>query len=75
MSRVVDLTKLPNLPGSLEEVQTAAEMLGEVGDGAVLQVGNGATEFAFTHAPLASFEVVHLAIHAMADKDAPAGLR
>ena len=67
----VDLAKLPNLPGSLEEVKTAAEILRPVKGDAVLQIGDGATEFAFTHAPLATFQVVHLAIHAMADKNDP----
>lgn len=67
----IDFAKLPNLPGSLEEVQAAAEMFHSRNEVATLQIGSDATEFAFTHAPLADFQVVHLAIHAVADKDDP----
>ena len=56
----VDPAKLPNLPGSREEVQTAAHILRDVAGAETLQVGKAATEFAFTHAPLAKFEVIHL---------------
>jgi CHAT domain-containing protein len=67
----VDPTKLPNLPGSRDEVQSAAEILRATNESTTLQVGSDATEFAFTHAPLANFQIVHLAIHAMADQDDP----
>jgi CHAT domain-containing protein len=67
----IDLSKLPNLPSSGEEVQSAARILKRTNEHVTLQVGPDATEFAFTHAPLASFQIVHLAIHAAADKDDP----
>jgi CHAT domain-containing protein len=67
----VDPAKLPNLPGSREEVQTAAHILRDVAGAETLQVGKAATEFAFTHAPLANFEVIHLAIHAVASQGDP----
>jgi CHAT domain-containing protein len=67
----IDPTKLPNLPGSQEEVQSAAEILRARNESAILQVGSDATEFAFTRAPLAKFQIIHLAIHAVADHDDP----
>jgi CHAT domain-containing protein len=66
-----DLSKLSNLPGSREEVQSAAQILKRTNENVTLQVGPDATEFAFTHAPLADFQIVHLAVHAIADKDDP----
>ena len=66
-----DLTKLTNLPGSREEVQSAAAILKETDIKSTLQVGTDATEFAFTHAALRSYEVIHLAIHAVANQDDP----
>lgn len=69
----VDPAKLPNLPGSREEVQSAANILRGVAGAETLQVGKAATEFAFTHAPLANFDVIHLAIHAVAGKAIQAG--
>jgi CHAT domain-containing protein len=67
----VDPTKLPNLPESGKEVESAAELLHAPPNLRTLQIGKGATEFAFTHAPLADFEIIHLAIHAVADQDDP----
>jgi CHAT domain-containing protein len=67
----VDPAKLPNLPGSGEEVQSAADILRSIAGVETLQTGKAATEFAFTHAPLANFEVIHLAIHAVANQDDP----
>ncbi len=67
----VDPAKLPNLPESGNEVESAAKLLHAPLELRTLQVGKDATEFAFTHAPLANFEVIHLAIHAVADRDDP----
>jgi len=67
----IDLSKLANLPSSGREVEAAAKILNGTKETVTLQVGPNATEFAFTHAPLSSYEVVHLAIHAVADKDDP----
>ena len=67
----LDATKLPNLPGSREEVQSAADILRATGGQETLQVGSTATEFSFTHAPLQSFNVIHLAIHAVANTEDP----
>lgn len=59
------------MPASEKEVQSAAEILRARNESAILQIGDGATEFAFTHAPLANFQIIHLAIHAVADHDDP----
>jgi CHAT domain-containing protein len=67
----VDPAKLPNLPGSSEEIQSAAAILRSVAGVETLQTGQAATEFAFTHAPLANFEIIHLAIHAVASQGDP----
>jgi len=67
----VDPAKLSNLPGSREEVQSAADIMRGVAGVETLQIGRAATEFAFTHAPLANFEVIHLAIHAVASQGDP----
>ncbi|MDQ2948715.1 MAG: CHAT domain-containing protein, partial [Acidobacteriota bacterium] len=67
----IDFSKLSNLPGSLEEVQSAAAILKGTDINATLQIGPEATEFAFTHAPLPSYQVIHLAIHAIANQDDP----
>jgi len=67
----VDPAKLPNLPGSSEEIQSAAAILRSVTGVETLQTGQAATEFTFTHAPLAKFEIIHLAIHAVASQGDP----
>jgi CHAT domain-containing protein len=67
----IDLSKLPNLPGSQDEVTSAAKILQAKSEAAILQTGDGATARAFTHAPLAKFQVIHLAIHAVADQEDP----
>ncbi|HEX5422372.1 MAG TPA: CHAT domain-containing protein [Candidatus Acidoferrales bacterium] len=67
----INAAKLPNLPGSREEVQSAADILGATNENTTLQIGSGATEFAFTHAPLAKYQIIHLAIHAVADPSDP----
>lgn len=66
-----DLSKLTNLPGSREEVQSAAAILKGTAVKSTLQVGTDATEFAFTHAALPSYQIIHLAIHAVANQDDP----
>jgi CHAT domain-containing protein len=66
-----DLSKLTNLPGSREEVQSAAAILKGTDIQSTLQVGTDATEFAFTHAALRSYQIIHLAIHAVANQDDP----
>lgn len=66
-----DLSKLTNLPGSREEVQSAAAILKGTYIKSTLQVGTDATEFAFTHAALPSYQIIHMAIHAVANQDDP----
>jgi CHAT domain-containing protein len=67
----VDPANLPNLPESGKEVESAADLLHAPPKLRTLQIGKDATEFAFTHAPLSNFEIIHLAIHAVADQDDP----
>jgi CHAT domain-containing protein len=67
----VDPAKLPNLPQSSKEVESAADLLHAPPKLRTLQIGKEATEYAFTHAPLSNFEIIHLAIHAVADQDDP----
>lgn len=66
-----DIPQLKNLPGSREEVQSAAAILKGTDISSTLQVGPDATEFAFTHTALANYQVIHLAIHAVANQDDP----
>jgi CHAT domain-containing protein len=62
------LDKLRNLPGSREEVLSAAEALGAP---ATLLLGPQATEAAFKSEPLGSFAVIHMAVHAVASEKFP----
>jgi CHAT domain-containing protein len=62
------LDKLRNLPGSREEVLSAAAALGAPG---TLLLGQQATEAAFKSEPLGSFAVIHMAVHAVASEKFP----
>lgn len=62
------LAVLPDLPGSREEVISAAEIVG--GPHQLLLEGN-ATESAFKALPLAAFRVMHLAVHGLANTGFP----
>jgi CHAT domain-containing protein/tetratricopeptide (TPR) repeat protein len=65
----LDLTKMPNLPGTDEEVRNAAQVWG--GDDSVLKLGVAGTETAFKSAPLREFRIIHLAIHGRANSKSP----
>ena len=67
----VDRAKLANLPDQARRFKSAAAILRSVAGVETLQTGQAATEFAFTHAPLANFEIIHLAIHAVASQGDP----
>ena len=65
----VDLARLPNLPGTGEEVRTAADILG--GKDATLLSGPNGTETEFKSAQLNQFRIVHLAVHGKANAKNP----
>lgn len=65
----LDLTKLPDLPGTKEEVEAAADILG-VHD-APLKSGSDGTETEFKAAPLDRFRILHLAVHGNANPKNP----
>ncbi len=65
----VDFAKLTNLPGSRDEVNTAADLIDP--QHAIKQLDKSATEYDFIHAPLSTFEVVHLAVHAISNEKDP----
>jgi CHAT domain-containing protein len=64
-----NLSSLPNLPHSAEEVRTASHLLG--GDPASLQIAEHATSEAFSQADLTEYKVIHFAVHAIVDLDRP----
>jgi CHAT domain-containing protein/tetratricopeptide (TPR) repeat protein len=65
-----DETKpVPDLPGSADEVETAADLMG--GPDAKLQTGTKATAQAFKDEPLGSYRIIHLAVHAKANLKNP----
>ena len=59
---------LKNLPMSGDEVTTAARILGRR---STLLLGRDATEAAFKSQPLADFEILHLAVHGVANTKFP----
>jgi len=59
---------LHDLPQTREEVQEIGKL---VGADAVLLLGKDATETAFKKEPLNQFRILHLAVHAFADKQYP----
>lgn len=65
----VDLTRLPNLPGTEEEIRAAADVLGA--DGATLLVGRNGTESEFKAVGLSQFRILHLAVHGKANAKNP----
>ena len=64
-----NLSSLPNLPHSAEEVRTASHLLG--GDPSSLQIGEHATSQAFNQVDLKDYKVIHFAVHAIVDLDRP----
>jgi CHAT domain-containing protein len=60
----IDLTRLPDLPGTEEEIRTAAEILGT--NDARLLTGRDGTESEFKAARPNQFRIVHLAVHGKA---------
>ena len=66
----MDLTKVPNLPGSEEEVRNAA-LIANSND-TVLKSGIDGTETQFKAAPLEQFRIIHLAVHGKANSKHPA---
>lgn len=65
----VDLTHLPNLPGTEEEIRGAADILGA--SNATLLTGRNGTESEFKAARLNQFRIVHLAVHGKANAKNP----
>jgi CHAT domain-containing protein/tetratricopeptide (TPR) repeat protein len=65
----LDLTKLQNLPGTQEEVETAANVLGA--HDAELKVGTDGTETQFKSATPDQFRIIHLAVHGIANPKNP----
>jgi CHAT domain-containing protein len=65
----VDFTRLPNLPGTEEEIRSAADILGAYD--ATLLVGRNGTETKFKSARLNQFRIVHLAVHGKANAKNP----
>lgn len=60
--------RFPDLPGSREEVLSAAKVFGEK---SVLLIGTEASEAAFKSEPLSKFKVIHLAVHGVAEPKYP----
>ena len=61
--------RFAELPSSGEEIRAAANALKT--DKTTVLSGNGATETAFKRANLSSFQFIHLAVHAFADRTNP----
>jgi CHAT domain-containing protein len=61
----IDPSKMPGLPGTEEEVRSAAQTLSA--NDAVLQIGKDGTETHFKNAPLDQFRIIHLAVHGKAN--------
>jgi CHAT domain-containing protein len=61
-------TALPNIPGTAEEIGDIAE---KAGAAAFILTGPEATESGFKSKPLASFSILHLALHGVADRKFP----
>lgn len=62
------LSSLKAIPHTLDEVKTVADL---TGNKSVLLVGTAATETAFKAQPLGRFNVLHLAVHGISDKNYP----
>ena len=65
----LDLANLPDLPGTKEEIRSAAEILGA--SHPALEVGTEGTETEFKSEPLDQFRIIHLAIHGKANPKNP----
>jgi CHAT domain-containing protein len=64
-----DTKPVPDLPGTADEVETAAGLMG--GPDAKLETGANATAQAFKDEPLGSYRIIHLAVHAKANLKNP----
>lgn len=64
----IDGHAIADLPSTADEIAAVVE---QAGASAVTLLGNDATETAFKRAPLASFSVLHLAVHGAADTKFP----
>jgi CHAT domain-containing protein len=64
----LDSVTFPDLPGSTQEVVSAAEIIG--GANQVL-LEDKATEAAFKAQPLSEFQIIHLAVHGLANAEFP----
>jgi CHAT domain-containing protein len=64
-----DSTKLTDLSTSAEEIQVAESSF--PGKQNEVLTGVAATESAFKQAPLSRFQIIHLAVHGLAEKDKP----
>jgi CHAT domain-containing protein/tetratricopeptide (TPR) repeat protein len=60
---------LGNLPGSTDEILSAATALGKENNDVL--VGSAATEGAFKKARLDGYQVIHLAVHGLANQERP----
>jgi CHAT domain-containing protein len=67
-----DVSHLAELPGSEEEVRTAARLVGGPDTDTTLKLGKDATETAIEQTELSSYRVIHFAVHAVADPKNPA---
>jgi CHAT domain-containing protein len=65
----IDLTKLDNLPGTDEEIHSAADALSA--DDPILKFGTDGTETQFKTTPLDQFRIIHLAVHGIANPKNP----
>lgn len=65
----VDFSQIPNLPGTGEEVRSAADIIGA--QDARLLTGRNGTETEFKSARLNQFRIIHLAVHGKANAKNP----
>ena len=65
----VDFSEIPNLPGTEEEIRSAAGILGA--EDARLLTGQSGTETEFKSARLNQFRIIHLAVHGKANAKNP----
>jgi CHAT domain-containing protein len=64
----LDFSRLPNLPGSGEEIEAVARI---AGNQSVTLTGTSATKAAFVSQDISRYKVVHLAVHALSDTTFP----
>jgi CHAT domain-containing protein len=69
LTRGYEPEALGNLPGSADEIFSAASTLGKENNDVL--VGQAATEGAFKKARLDAYQVIHLAVHGLANQERP----